>query len=96
MALQVTLDLPTDVEERLRRESATLDADVQEAFALELFRRGKLTHFELSRVLGLDRVETDALLKQRGIFEQSLTSEDVEQDRQTLERLFGSGIDAKN
>ncbi|HUG90495.1 MAG TPA: UPF0175 family protein [Planctomycetaceae bacterium] len=89
MALHVTLDLPADVEERLRCESARLDADVKEAYALELFRRGRLTHYELSRVLVLDRLETDAFLKRHQVFEGSLTSADLEQDRQTLERVMG-------
>ena len=30
MALNVTLDLPPDVEEKLRRETPNLDADVRE------------------------------------------------------------------
>jgi len=64
MSLQVTFDLPTEVEEKLRRESPDLDADVKETYALELFRRGKLTHCKLSSVLGLDRFATDAYLKQ--------------------------------
>ncbi len=84
MALNVILVLPPDVEERLRRENPNLDADVTEAFALELFRRGKLSHHELSRVLGLDRFETDAFLKRHNVFEGSLTMADLEADRQTI------------
>ncbi len=87
MTLRVTLNLPADVEEKLRRETPNLDADVSEAYALELFRRGKLTHHDLSRVLGLDRQETDAYLKQHNVFEGSLTMADLEADRQTLERV---------
>jgi len=89
MALRVTLDLPADVEERLRRENPNLDADVKEAYALELFRRGKVSHYELSRMLGLDRFETDAYLKRHNVFEGSLTMADLEADRETLERVMG-------
>ena len=88
MSLQVTLDLPPDVEEKLRRESQSLNEDVKEAYLLELFRRGTLSHYELSRALGLDRVETDAFLKHHGVFEGSLTMADLEQDRQTLESVL--------
>jgi predicted HTH domain antitoxin len=35
-----------------------LDEELKEAYALELFRTGRLTHYELSKVLGLDRFET--------------------------------------
>jgi len=72
----------------VRQESPNLAADVKEAYALELFRRGKLTHYELSRVLGLDRVETDAWLRRRQVFEGSLTMADLEGDRQTLDRVM--------
>lgn len=89
MPLKVTLDLPPEVEEKLRRETPNLDADVKEAYALELFRRGQISHFELSQVLGLDRFETDAWLQRHKVFEGSLTMADLEADRQTLQRVMG-------
>jgi hypothetical protein len=82
------LDLPQEIEEELRRESTNLDGDIKEAYALELFRRAKLTHVELSRVLGFDRFETDAWLKRHNVFEGSLAREDVEADRRALERVM--------
>ena len=88
MPLTVTLNLPPDVEEKLRQETPDLDNDVKEAYALELFRRGKLSHYELSRILGLDRFETDAYLKRHNVFEGSLTLGDLEADRDTLRELF--------
>ncbi len=88
MPLNVTLDLPADLEEKVRRETTNLDVEVKEAYALELFRRGMFGHFELSRVLGLDRCETDAWLKRHQVFEGSLTMADLEADRQTLDRVI--------
>ena len=92
MALNVMLDLPADIEERLRRETTNLNADVKEAYALELFRRGKLGHYELSCVLGLDRFETDAYLKRHKVFEGSPTMADLDADRRTLESVIGRAI----
>lgn len=89
MSLHVTLHLPPDIEEKLRQEHTDLAAEVKEAFALELFRRGKLSHFELSRVLGLDRFQTDAFLKRHNVVEGSLTMEDLEEQRKTLEQVLG-------
>jgi hypothetical protein len=89
MSLHVTITLPGDLEEKVRRSAADLDADVTQAFVLELFRRGSLSHYELSRALGLDRFATDAWLKAHGVFEGSLTMSDLEADRQTLDRLMG-------
>ena len=87
MSFTVRLDLPPDVEQRLRRETPDLSEQVKEAYVLELFRRGKLSHYELSRILGLDRFETDAYLKRHNVFEGSLTVEDLEADVQTLRKL---------
>ena len=88
MSLNVTLDLPAEVEEKLRRETPNLNADVKEAYALELFRRGKLSHGELSQVLGLDRFATDAYLRRHKVSEGSLTMEDLEADRRTLDGVM--------
>jgi predicted HTH domain antitoxin len=89
MPLNVSIILPAELEERIRRESKNLDADVREAFALELFRRGTISHFELSGILGLDRFETDGWLKRHNAFEGSLTLADLAEDRRTLERVMG-------
>ena len=87
MSLTVRFDLPPDVEEKLRQQTPHLDEDVKEAYALELFRRRRLNHYELSKVLGLDRFETDAYLKRHNVFEGSITMEDLEMDRRNLRDL---------
>ncbi len=91
MSLSVTLDLPAEIEEKLRRETPNLNADVKEAYALELFRRGKLSHSELSQVLGLDRFATDAYLKRHKVFEGSPSMADIEADRRTLDGAMNQG-----
>ena len=80
MDVSVVVNLPSEVEERLRMESGDLPSAVRASFAINLFRRGMLTHHGLATALGLDRVETDALLKRNGVREFSLTHEDVDAD----------------
>ena len=87
--MSLTVELPKDIEERLRQENPNLDSDAKEAYAVELFRQGKLNHFQLSRVLGVDRFATDAVLKRHQVEEQSLTSADLESDRKTLRKVLG-------
>lgn len=94
MSLHVTLDLPADLEEKLRRENPNLDAEVKQAYALQLFRQGTLSHYELSRALGLDRFQTDALLKRHNVLEGSLTMEDLDADHRTLDDLMSKAADA--
>ncbi len=86
--MAVTIQLPPDVEQRLRAAMPDLDAELKEASVIELFRRGKLSHHELSLVLGLDRFETDAYLKRHNVYEGSLSWDDLEADRRTLEHLL--------
>jgi hypothetical protein len=87
MALHVVLEFPPDVEARLRNELADVEADAKEAYAVDLYRRGTLNRWDLGRVLGLDRFETEALLKRHNVFEGSLTMADLEADQQTFERV---------
>lgn len=82
--MSITLNLPADLEARLRSNVPDLDKRANEAVALELYRKEKITHYELSQMLGLDRFATDAFLKERGEFAQCLSFEEIEQDRRTL------------
>ena len=88
LRMSVTLELPKDIEDKLRRENPNLDSDLREACALALFRKGTLNHHQLSRILRLDRFETDALLKRHGVTEQSLRPNDLEADRNTLRKVL--------
>ena len=87
--MAVTIQFPSDVEQRLRAQTPNLDAEVKEAVTLDLFRKGKLSHYELSRVLGLDRFETDAYLKRHNVVEGSLTMEDLNEQTKILDRVLG-------
>jgi predicted HTH domain antitoxin len=88
MNVNIAVSLPPDVEERLRTESGDLSTAAREAFAIELFRRGLLTHYGLGQSLGLDRFETDALLKRHEVTEHSLTHEDVDADVKSVNELL--------
>jgi len=88
--MSVTLELPSDIEERLRRDNPNLDSDVRELYAVELFRQGKLSFLQLSRVLGVDRFETEAVLKRHHVEEHSVSSADLSADRTTLGEVLDS------
>jgi predicted HTH domain antitoxin len=86
--INIALNLPPDVEERLRTESGDLSTAAREAFAIELFRRGILSHHDLGQSLGLDRFETDALLKRHKVTAHALKHEDVDADVKSLDELL--------
>lgn len=87
--MSVTFRLPIELEEKLREESPDINAEAREAYALELFRQGKVSHHELSGLLGLDRFQTDGYLKRHNVVEGSLTMEDLEEQSATLDRVLG-------
>ena len=74
--MYVTVQLPADVEQRLRDQTADLDADAKEAMLVELYRQDRLSHHELSRSLELDRFQTDAVLKRHCVTEDLPTDEE--------------------
>lgn len=89
MSLTVTIELPVELERALRTSKGDLNLAAKEALAVSLFRQGKLAHAELGRALGLDRFETDALLKRHQVTSGGLTLADLEMDRAALEHLLG-------
>ena len=74
--MSVIVELPADVEQRLRAETPDLDSEAKEALLVELYRQDKLSHFELSQALGLDRFETDGVLKKHKVTEDLPTDEE--------------------
>ena len=74
--MAVTIHLPTEIEQDLRRSIDDLDAAAKEAMLIELYRQDKLSHHQLGLALGLDRFETDALLKKHNVTEDLPTDEE--------------------
>lgn len=86
--MALIVELPPEMEERLRAESPDLESEAKEAMLIELYRQDRLSHFELSQALGLDRFETDGLLKKHKVTEDLPTLEELEDDLQQLRRLL--------
>ena len=82
--MAVTIELPPDIEQDLRRNIGDLDQSAKEAMLIELYRQDKLTHRQLGQALGLDRFETEATLKKHHVTEDFPT--DAEYDA-ALNRL---------
>jgi predicted HTH domain antitoxin len=87
--MPVVIEFPKDIEESLRRVNPNLEHEASEAYAVELFRKSTLSHYDLSRALGIDRYETDAVLIRHNCYEHSYGREDLEEDRETLRRVLG-------
>ena len=94
MNLTIAVDLPAEVEQRLHREMTDLAEFAREAVAVQLFRDGKLAHYGLGQTLGLDRFETDALLKRYRVEEGALSHADVNAEVESLNRSPNGVVDS--
>ncbi len=85
--MQLTIDIPDDLAERLKAAGGDLSRRAIEAFALEEYKRGQLTKAQLRRLLGLGtRDALDGFLKAHDLFE-SYSLDDLARERCDLERL---------
>jgi hypothetical protein len=88
--MTVSFQLPSTIEEQLRRELVDLDQVAKEAALVELYRQEKLTHHELATSLGLDRFETETLLRRYRVTEDCATLEEFDRQLTALRKLTGT------
>jgi Uncharacterised protein family (UPF0175) len=85
--MNVIVRIPDELAARLAAEGGDLERRALEGFAVAEYHAGRLTAFELRQLLDIPtRYDLDGFLKARGVFE-DYTLEDLERERQTLERL---------
>ena len=87
--MAVTFQLPTSIEEQLRGMLNNLDEIAKEAAMVELYRRGTLTRHELATALGLERFETDSLLKRHYVSEDLVTPQEFAEEVAALRMVLG-------
>ena len=84
--MQITIELPEDIDVGLASKWKDLPRAALESLALEAYRSRALTAAQLRRLLGFDtRMQLDAFLKEHEVFDYSAA--DFEQDRETLREL---------
>jgi hypothetical protein len=86
--MTVSFELPSEIEQILRREYADLNRAAKESALVEMYRQEKITHRELSGALGLARIETDGVLKAHNVTEDLPDDEETLQDIANLRRLL--------
>lgn len=77
--MAVHIELPEQIEQKLRNALGDLGSAGKEAMLIELYRLGKLTHHELSEALGVGRFETNGILKRHNVTEDLPTPADLDE-----------------
>jgi predicted HTH domain antitoxin len=85
--MAVNFQLPMDLEQTLRHDLKDLDAEAKEALLVALYRQGKLSHHALSEALGLDRFETEDVLRKHNVTEDLGTVEEHLAEVRSIEEL---------
>jgi predicted HTH domain antitoxin len=85
--MNLTVQIPDDLAERLHSTEADLSRRALEAFALEEYKSERISKAELRRLLGItSRYELDGFLKSHNVFI-DYTVEDFHRDLESLKRL---------
>jgi predicted HTH domain antitoxin len=87
--MAVSFQLPSAIEQQLRREFADRDQLAKEVALVELYRQGQLSHGKLAESLGISRYEADAVLKRHNVTEDLLTREELAEQVDDLRKLLG-------
>ncbi len=83
----LTISVPDELLEALSTKGKDLSRPALESLLTDAYRQQKISHAQLGRLLGLETpMEVDLFLKDRAI-ELEYTAEDLERDRETLNRL---------
>jgi hypothetical protein len=84
--MNIRFDIPKQIEALLDRDTDP-NLDAREAFLVDLYRRGVLTHDQLGHALGLAWYETEGVLKRHDV-PSDTTWEQVEVDAEALRKLI--------
>ncbi len=65
--MNISFEIPQDIEEQVRTNGADLNGEAREAYLVDLYRQDRITHHQLAEALGLNRSETDGVLKRHEV-----------------------------
>ncbi len=65
--MSISFEIPHDIEQQLRGNGTDLNGEAREAYLVDLYRQDRITHHQLAEALGLNRYETDGVLKRHQV-----------------------------
>ena len=74
--MNISFELPPELEQELRMNGTDLSCEAREAFLVELYRQDRITHHRLTEAPGLTRLETDGVLKRHKV-SSNITAEEM-------------------
>ena len=65
--MTIYFEIPKDIEKQLRAAGIDPTQAAKELFFVDLYRTQRITHHQLGEALGLNRYETDGVLKRHDV-----------------------------
>lgn len=85
--MQMAIEVPQDIAAILEKQWGDLSRHAVETLAVEGYRSGLLSRWQVQRMLGFEtRMQVDEFLKQAGVY-LNYTEADLAQDLETIHRL---------
>ena len=87
--MAIIIELPAEIEEDLRHQDPALENHARNQFLVANYQAGKLSTGDIAVILGFQtRFQAEEWLAEHGAC-QNYSTEDLEADRKTLERILG-------
>ncbi len=85
--MEVRIQIPDDLAAQIQAQGGDLPRSVLEAYALEGYKSGKLSAYQIQQILGFETpMEVDGFLKSHGVY-LDYSVEDLEEDTVTSRRV---------
>ena len=85
--MEVRIQIPDDVAAQIQTNGGDLPRSVLEAYALEGYKSGQLSAYQVQEILGFETpMEVDGFLKSHGVY-LDYTEQDLEEDTATSRRI---------
>jgi Uncharacterised protein family (UPF0175) len=84
--MTITFEIPPSIHQRVQSEGADLNRAAKEAYLIDLYRQGVITHDDLGETLGLGFHQTQQIIKEHGAGD-DFSLEEFEAERTLLREL---------
>ncbi len=88
--MSITINLPDSIVHHISADADDIRDKLLESFAVEGYRSGSLTSYEVGKLLGLEtRMQVDEFLKRHELFLE-YSEEELEEQRQAIRQVTGA------
>lgn len=89
--MNISFELPPGIAQEISADGADLSSEARDAYLAELYRQDRITHHQLAEAEGLNRPETEGVLKRHEVSSGVTAEEKRAQAAALREGMRGAG-----